>query len=118
VVAGVSRRRRAVRRRCITRRVRSLRSRRRRTVDQAQAGLTSGLLNTGHELGASLGVALVSTIAGASVADGPLVGRPQVGGYDRAFLACAVIAAVAALGSGWLLPTGRPPTTDGPAFAH
>jgi EmrB/QacA subfamily drug resistance transporter len=87
-------------------------------IDHDQAGLTSGLLNTGHELGASLGVALVSTIASASVATDPLVGRPPVAGFDRAFLACAVVAAVAAVGSGWLLPPGRPPTTDGPVFAH
>jgi EmrB/QacA subfamily drug resistance transporter len=87
-------------------------------VDQAQAGLTSGLLNTGHELGASLGVAVVSAIAGASVATDPLLGPPPVGGFARAFLAGAVVAAVAAVASGWLLPPGRPPTTDGPVFPH
>jgi predicted MFS family arabinose efflux permease len=65
-------------------------------VDQHQAGLTSGLLNTGHELGASLGVAVVSTIAAASITGDPLAGRPPVGGFDRAFLAGAVLAAVAA----------------------
>jgi EmrB/QacA subfamily drug resistance transporter len=87
-------------------------------VDQAQAGLASGLLNTGHELGASLGVALVSAIAGASVTGEFLVGRPGVGGFDRAFLACAVVAAVAAAAAPWLLPPGRPPATDRPVFAH
>ena len=87
-------------------------------VDQDAAGLTSGLLNTGHEVGASLGVAFVSTIASASVTTDPLVGRPPVAGFDRAFLACAVVAAVAAVATGWLLPPGRPPTTDGPVFAH
>ncbi len=60
-------------------------------VDQAQAGLTSGLLNTGHELGASLGVAVASTIAAASVTSDPLAGRPPVDGFDRAFLACALL---------------------------
>lgn len=49
-------------------------------TDHAQAGVTSGLLSTGHELGASLGVALVSTIAAASVTSDPLAGRPPVGG--------------------------------------
>jgi len=87
-------------------------------VDHDQAGLASGLLNTGHELGASLGVALVSAIAGASVAGGPLAGRPPVSGFDRAFLACAAVAAVAAVAAPWLLPPGRPPATDGPVFAH
>jgi MFS family permease len=87
-------------------------------IDQAQAGLTSGLLSTGHELGASLGVAVVSTIAAASVATSPLAGRPPVSGFDRAFLACGLAAAAAAAAAPWLLPHGRPPATDGPVFAH
>jgi hypothetical protein len=86
-------------------------------VDQAQAGVTSGLLSTGHELGASLGVAVVSTIAAASLTSDPLAGRPPVRGFDRAFLTCAVLAAVAAA-AGWLLPPGRPPATDRPRFTH
>jgi EmrB/QacA subfamily drug resistance transporter len=87
-------------------------------VDQAQAGVTSGLLSTGHELGASLGVAVISTIAAASIATEPLAGPPPVGGFDRAFLAGALLAAVAAAAAGWLLPPGRPPATDGPVLAH
>ena len=87
-------------------------------VDPAQAGVTSGLLNAGHELGASLGVAVVSTIAAASLTDDPLAGRLPVGGFNRAFLACALLAAVAAATAGWLLPPGRPPATDGPLFAR
>jgi hypothetical protein len=78
-------------------------------VDQDAAGLTSGLLNTGHELGASLGVALVSAIAGASVTAESLAGRPPIGGFDRAFLACAVVAVVAAVAGTWLLPGRQPP---------
>jgi len=87
-------------------------------VDQAQAGLTSGLLSTGHELGASLGVAVVSTIAAASVTGDSLAGRPPVGGFDRAFLACALLAAVAAAAAPWLLPPGCPPATERPMFTH
>jgi predicted MFS family arabinose efflux permease len=87
-------------------------------VDQAQAGVTSGLLSTGHELGASLGVAVVSTIAAASVTSDPLAGRPPVGGFARAFLACALLAAVAAAAAGWLLPPGRLSATDRPTLAH
>jgi MFS family permease len=86
-------------------------------IDHHQAGLTSGLLNTGHELGASLGVAVVSTIAAASLTSDPLAGRPPVGGFDRAFLACAVVAAVAAAAAPSLLPPGRP-ATDRPLFSH
>jgi EmrB/QacA subfamily drug resistance transporter len=87
-------------------------------IHHDQAGLTSGLLNTGHELGASLGVAFASAVAGASVAADPLLGRPPVAGFGQAFLACAVVAVVAAVATGWLLPPGRPPTTDGPVFTH
>jgi hypothetical protein len=87
-------------------------------VDHDQAGLTSGLLNTGHELGASLGVAVVSTIAAASLTSDPLAGRPPVGGFDRAFLASALLAAAVTAAAGWLLPPGRPPATDRPILAH
>ena len=87
-------------------------------VDYDQAGVTSGLLSTGHELGASLGVAVVSTIATASITSDPVAGRPPVGGFDRAFLACALLAAVAAVAAGWLLPPGRPPASDRPVLAH
>jgi EmrB/QacA subfamily drug resistance transporter len=87
-------------------------------VDQAQAGVASGLLNTGHELGASLGVAVVSTIAAASITGEPLAGRPPVAGFDRAFQASALLAAVAAAAAPWLLPPGRPPTTDQPILTH
>jgi EmrB/QacA subfamily drug resistance transporter len=87
-------------------------------IDHDQAGVTSGLLSTGHELGASLGVAVVSTIATASITSDPLAGRPPVGGFDRAFLACALLAAVAAASAGWLLPPGRPPASDRPVLAH
>jgi hypothetical protein len=78
-------------------------------VDQDAAGLTSGLLNTGHELGASLGVALVSAIAGVGVTADSLAGRPPIGGFDRAILAHAVVAAVAAVATTWLLPGRHPP---------
>ena len=83
-------------------------------VEQARAGLTSGLLNTCHELGGSLGVALVSATAGASLSSGPLAGRPLVTGFDRAFLALAVLAAASAVATTWLLPAGRPPASDRP----
>ncbi|HZA82063.1 MAG TPA: MFS transporter, partial [Actinomycetes bacterium] len=91
-------------------------------VDQAQAGVTSGLLSTGHELGASLGVAVVSTIAAASLTGNPLAGRPPVSGFDRAFLACAVIAAVvyglvAAGSDGWGATTTLFPLAAGLVLA-
>jgi EmrB/QacA subfamily drug resistance transporter len=85
-------------------------------VDPHRAGMVSGVVNTAHELGAALGVAIVSTIAGASVGSGS-AGVP-VAGFGDAFLACAVMAGLAAAAMAWLLPPGRPAATDGPLFAH
>jgi EmrB/QacA subfamily drug resistance transporter len=85
-------------------------------VDPYRAGMVSGVVNTAHELGAALGVAIVSTIAGASVATGP-DGVP-VGGFGDAFLVCAIMAGLVAAAVVWLLPPGKPAATDGPLFAH
>ena len=85
-------------------------------VDAQHAGMASGALNTAHELGAALGVAVVSTIAGASIDAGPALGG--VGGFANAFWACALAAAVAAAVLPVLLPGSPPPATDGPVFAH
>jgi hypothetical protein len=65
---------------------------------------------------AALGVAVASTIAGASVEGGSAV--VSAAGFGDAFLAAAVLAGLAAVAAPWLLPPGRPPATDGPAFAH
>jgi hypothetical protein len=74
------------------------------------------VVNTAHELGAALGVAVASTIAGASVEGGSAV--VSAAGFGDAFLAAAVLAGLAAVAAPWLLPPGRPPATAGPAFAH
>jgi hypothetical protein len=85
-------------------------------VDAHHAGMASGAINTAHELGAALGVAAVSTIAGASISAGP--GGTEAGGFVAALWACAVAACAAAALTPWLLPAGRPPVTDGPTFVH
>jgi EmrB/QacA subfamily drug resistance transporter len=85
-------------------------------VDPHRAGMVSGVVNTAHELGAALGVAIVSTIAGASVDPGSAVA--PVAGFGDAFLTGAIIAGVSAAAVAWLLPRGRPPASDGPRFAH
>jgi EmrB/QacA subfamily drug resistance transporter len=85
-------------------------------VDPHRAGMVSGVVNTAHELGAALGVAIVSTIAGVSLGTGS-AGVP-VAGFSDAFLAAAIVAGVGAAAVAWLLPPGRPPATDGPMFAH
>jgi EmrB/QacA subfamily drug resistance transporter len=86
-------------------------------IEPHRAGVASGMISTGHELGASLGVALVSTVAGASLdagAHGPL----SVGGFGDAFTAAAVVAGVAAALVLRLVPAGRLAACDGPVFAH
>ena len=87
-------------------------------VDPDRAGMVSGVINTAHELGAALGVALASTIAGASVELGPAAAQAATTGFDRAFLACAILAGLVAVAASWLLPAGRPPAGDRPVFAH
>jgi EmrB/QacA subfamily drug resistance transporter len=85
-------------------------------IDPQRAGLVSGVVNTAHELGAALAVAVASTIAGTGVDTGSAV--IAAAGFGDAFLAGAILAALAAVAAAFLLPPGRPPETAGPAFAH
>src|SRR5215217_2171542 len=87
-------------------------------VDPQRAGLVSGVVTTAHELGAALGVAVASAIAGASVEVGSAATSAVVAGFGDAFLAGAILAGLAAVAATRLLPPGRPPATDGPVFAH
>jgi EmrB/QacA subfamily drug resistance transporter len=83
-------------------------------VDHAEAGLVSGLVNTGHELGSALGVATASILA----ADSLGVGATGVSGFHTAFAATSILAAVAALLGARLLPAGRPDPDAAPVFGH
>ncbi|MEU3253403.1 MFS transporter [Streptomyces sp. NPDC006997] len=80
-------------------------------VDHQEAGLASGVVNTFHEVGGSIGVAVVSTVAATGIE------RGTVGGFTDAFTLCAVAAAVAAVLSLALVPRGKPQPTGGP-HAH
>lgn len=86
-------------------------------VAHDEAGLVSGLVNTGHELGSGLGVAVLSTVAAASLA-GPAGAAAPVAGFEAAFTTMAVAAAVMAVGSLLALPAGRLPISEHPVFAH
>ena len=63
-----------------------------------EAGIASGVLSTFHEFGASLGVALVSSVAAASLA------AQTTDGYASAFTVAAVAALVSAVVAGIAIP--------------
>ena len=67
-------------------------------VEPHEAGIASGVLSTFHEFGASLGAAVVSSVAAASLATG------SVNGYGDAFATAGFAAAVAAVIAGAVIP--------------
>jgi EmrB/QacA subfamily drug resistance transporter len=81
-------------------------------VAERESGLASGLSNTAFQIGAALGVAIVSTVAISRSADylaahqggNPLVALTE--GFQSAFLACAALAAIGVALA--LLLLGRP----------
>jgi hypothetical protein len=60
-------------------------------VGPAEAGIASGIVSTFHEFGASLGAAVVSSIAAASLSGA------SSAGFSRGFTAAALVAAAAAV---------------------
>jgi EmrB/QacA subfamily drug resistance transporter len=75
-------------------------------VEHAEAGGASGLVTTGHEIGAAIGVAVLSAVATAGVTPGDLAALAD--GY-RAGFAVVVGLAVALVGvAAALMPTVRP----------
>nr|WP_062330410.1 MFS transporter [Herbidospora sakaeratensis] len=72
-------------------------------VAQHEAGVASGLLSTFHEFGAALGVAVVSSIAAASIA-----GSTDAG-FSQAFMVAAGTAALSAVLALLIVPSSRLP---------
>jgi EmrB/QacA subfamily drug resistance transporter len=72
-------------------------------IRHEQAGLASGLMTTAHELGAALGVAVLSAVALTGSGGGGFAA-----GYGDGFLVAAGAAAVLALGALVALPSVRP----------
>lgn len=72
-------------------------------VDQHDAGITSGIVNTFHEFGGSLGVAAVSSVAAAGITAAQPVPGDFVGGFALSAVAAGVTAVLAAL----LVPAGK-----------
>jgi MFS family permease len=99
-------------------------------VDRRDAGVASAMVNTGQQIGGSIGTALLSTLAASATTSYAAAQRPAadlaaqaaVHGYTTAFTWSAAIFALGALAS-WLLlpnrtPAPVPDTPAEPAFAH
>jgi EmrB/QacA subfamily drug resistance transporter len=71
------------------------------TADAGMAGLRSAIVNTFHELGGALGVAILSTVVGAALT----ASHPAVGDFTAAFTIGVIAAAVAALLSIAVVPS-------------
>jgi EmrB/QacA subfamily drug resistance transporter len=81
-------------------------------VEPREVGLASGLINTSRQIGGSLGLAILATMATSRTAD--LAGHTSVhaaltSGFHRAFLLGGIFAGVGALASATLLRRVRPP---------
>jgi hypothetical protein len=84
-------------------------------VDQAEAGVASGIINTSQQVGGALGTAILSTVAFTRAADyatshAPTAQLPQfaaVDGYSAAFLVGALLAAAGLVASLTMVPGGR-----------
>ena len=81
-------------------------------VDQTEAGLASGIVNTAFMMGGALGLAVLASVAASRtsnlVASGESHLAALTGGYHLAFLVGAIFAGVAATLGGLLLPSGAP----------
>ena len=76
-------------------------------VAQEEAGMASGVVNTSHELGLSLGVGLASAVVG-----GSLAGVGSATGFAAAFGVAGIVAA-AAIGVAWIVMPARAPAGHG-----
>ncbi|MER8004287.1 DHA2 family efflux MFS transporter permease subunit [Streptomyces sp. NPDC094149] len=76
-------------------------------VAHEEAGLASGVVNTFHEVGGSIGVAVMSTVAASGIDHG------TAAGFSDAFTFGAVAAAASALVALVLVPRGRPQVPPG-----
>lgn len=76
-------------------------------VPEQSAGVASGVLSTGHELGGTLGIAAISTLAAAAVS-GTGTAKAVTDGFRHGYLGAAIAAVVLALLSALVLPARLP----------
>jgi len=88
-------------------------------IPASHAGVASGFLMTGHEVGAALGVAVLSALASTA---GSLTGVNGVDGvvdaFSRGFVAAAVIAVLVAVVAFWRMPSTRSEAGAGMHMHH
>jgi EmrB/QacA subfamily drug resistance transporter len=97
-------------------------------VSPADAGVASAMVNTGQQIGGSIGTAVLSTVAASAVTsymDGrqpapDVLAQAAVHGYTTAFLVAAAIFAIGAIVCGRLMRPGVPQVgiAAEPALAH
>ena len=92
-------------------------------VPEKDSGVASGMVNTSQQIGGSIGIALLSTLAASAATDylsgrvpGPeVLQQAAVDGYTTAFWWAAAIFAIGAVVCGSLLrPGARPELAHGP----
>ncbi len=84
-------------------------------VDQAEAGVASGIINTSQQIGGALGTAILSTVAFTRAADYATSHAPTpqlpllaaVDGYSAAFLVGAILAIAGVVATLTMVPGGR-----------
>src|SRR3954464_1912617 len=82
-------------------------------ISHQQSGLASGLMMTGHEIGAALGVATLTAVAG------DLTTRTElVDGFPQAFVAIAVVMVALAGFIAVAVPRTRPDAGHGGGHGH
>jgi hypothetical protein len=74
-------------------------------IPSSHAGVASGFLMTGHEVGAALGVAVLSAVASTAGSLATLQGAADA--FSRGFTCAAVIAALVAAYALWRMPAER-----------
>ena len=92
-------------------------------VEEHESGLASGLSNTAFQMGAAVGTAIVATVAvsrtedyaAANAGSSTLVALTE--GFQSAFLACAILAAIGVVLSLALLGRPRTEHVESPALA-